>query len=274
MITIEHKQIVSLVVNRPDTNNFTEGINMKKFILSIALVLMMSTSALAAELIMFSMSSCGYCQSFLKEVAPTYAQSKFARLLPLRIISMDMPAAPKWFAKAYDERKIDGIAGTPTFVVWDGEEKARLIGYNGYERFYEDMTNFMESNKEALERTVGKNKIPYESETEMDYIEAQKLRGEQTRDEGSHSKSVPEQQHPTVPFMAPNFGAKPKQDTNPHTKQSGKDENGVFFSDDIMDHQYKTPEEAIRAAINKFGCEGIHSHQIKGKTIWMPCRME
>ena len=62
---------------------------MKKFIITIALFLMTTTAVQATELIMFSMASCGYCQKFLKEVAPTYADSDAAKLLPLRIISID-----------------------------------------------------------------------------------------------------------------------------------------------------------------------------------------
>ena len=96
---------------------------MKKLILVIALVLTMTTTVMAAELLMFSMATCRYCQAFLKEVAPTYAESEFAKLLPLRIISMDRRAAPLWYDKAYNERKIDGIAGTPTFVVFDNGEE-------------------------------------------------------------------------------------------------------------------------------------------------------
>ena len=84
------------------------------------------------------------------------------------------------------------------------------------------------------------------------------------------NQSVPRQKGPLVPFLAPDMGAK----TNPHIKGEEKDKHGVFLSNDIMEHQYKTPEEAIRAAINKFGCEGIHSHTIKGKKIWMPCKMQ
>ena len=252
---------------------------MKKFIIAAILFFTMTTSSIAAELIMFSMASCAYCQKFLKEVAPTYAEQEFAKLLPLRIISMDRKTAPKWFDKAYNARKIDGIAGTPTFVVFDdGEEVARLIGYLGKKNFYDDMTKFVESNRVQLERTVGKNTIPYEPDTEMDYNKANKeiqsLQGKKTsNEEGSHSGSVPQQQHPTVPFMTPNFGAKPKQDTNPHTKDKDKYFDGVIKSNDIMDHQYKTPEEAIKAA-EWFKCEGIHSHQINGKVIWMPCKME
>ena len=129
-----------------------------------------------------------------------------------------------------------------------------------------------------MERTVGKNTIPYESETEMDYKKANKeiqsLQGKKTSNkEGTHSSSVPQQQHPTVPFITPNFGAKPKQDNNPHTKDKDKYFDGVIKSHDIMDHQYQTPEEAIKAA-EWFKCEGIHSHKINGKTIWMPCKMQ
>lgn len=244
---------------------------MKKLILAIALVLTMTTTTMAAELIMFSMASCGYCQSFLKEVAPTYAQSKFAQLLPLRIISMDRKAAPKWFEQAYDARKIDGIAGTPTFVVFEnGEEKARLIGYQGKERFYEDMTNFIESNRKYLEMSAGKNPIPYEPDTEMNYKQAQIV--EPSKVEGSHSQSVPQQQSPLVPFLAPPMGAKEKNSHAP-IEELQKFPNGVVNSQDIRDHIYET-ETMAQIAANWLGCIGVHTHMIEGKTIYMPCEMK
>jgi len=216
---------------------------MKKLILTITLVLTMTTSAMAAELLMFSMASCGYCQAFLKEVAPTYADSKFAKLLPLRIISMDRRAAPKWYDKAYNARKIDGIAGTPTFVVFDnGEEKARLIGYQGKQRFYEDMSNFIESNRKYLEMSAGKNPIPYEADTEMDYKQAQIVEGKKVHNEGSH-------------------------------KKTDKLPNGVINSRDIFDHIYKTRTEAEIASM-WLGCRGVHTHKMKDDSIiWMPCEM-
>ena len=143
---------------------------MKKFIITIALFLMTTTAVQATELIMFSMASCGYCQKFLKEVAPTYADSDAAKLLPLRIISMDRKSAPVWYDQAYNARKIDGIVGTPTFIVFDsGEEKARLIGYQGKDRFYDDINTFIDSNKVHLQKTSGKSPIPYEEDTEVDY---------------------------------------------------------------------------------------------------------
>jgi len=219
------------------------------------------------------MASCGYCQAFLKEVAPTYAQTEFAKLLPLRIISMDRQKAPKWYDRAYDARKIDGIAGTPTFIVFDnGEEKARLIGYQGKERFYEDMTNFIESNRKYLEMSAGKNPIPYEPETELDYKQAQIVEEKKVNSEGSHSQSVPQQQSPLVPFLAPPMGAK-KKDSHTPIEKLNKLPNGVINSRDIMDHIYNTEAEAQIAA-NWLGCLGTHTHIMKGKKIFMPCQMQ
>jgi thioredoxin-related protein len=225
---------------------------MKKLILTIALVLTMTTTAMAAELLMFSMASCGYCQAFLKEVAPTYAESQFAKLLPLRIISMDRRAAPKWYDKAYNARKIDGIAGTPTFVVFDnGEEKARLIGYQGKQRFYEDIGNFIESNRKYLEMSAGKNPIPFEADTEMDYKQAQVVEEKKVKSEGSHNKN--------------------EKKVMPH--EGTKLPNGVINSRDIFDHIYKTRTEAEIAAM-WLGCRGVHTHNMKdGSIIWMPCEM-
>ena len=237
---------------------------MKKFILTLAIWIGLTASAYATEMIMFSTKTCAYCRNFLREVAPTYNDTEYAKLLPLRIISMDSQNAPTWFSKAYDERRIDGISGTPTFVIFsNGTEVARLIGYGGKERWYDDIKDFIKNNRKQLEETAGQNPIPYEEEHELDPKTASE---ELISNEGSHSKSVPRQQSPFVPFLVP--------DTNPHTKAEEKDENGVFLSNDIMDHQYATPEEAIRAAVDKFDCEGIHSHMIKGKKIWMPCKMQ
>ena len=212
---------------------------MKKLILAFALFFTMTTTAVATELIMFSMASCGYCQAFLKEVAPTYADSDFAKLLPLRIISMDRVAAPKWYDEAYNARKIDGIAGTPTFVVFsNGEEKARLIGYQGMQNFYDDMSNFIKSNRKYLEDTVGQNPIPYEEETEVDYKSALI----------QEDKKVMQHKGDKLP-------------------------NGVINSRDILDHIYKTETEAEIAAM-WLGCRGTHTHDLPDKgLIYMPCEM-
>ena len=228
---------------------------MKKIIITIALFFMTTTAVQAAELIMFSMASCGYCQSFLKEVAPTYADSEAAKLLPLRIISMDRKAAPIWFDQAYDKRKIDGIVGTPTFIVFDsGEEKARLIGYQGKERFYDDINRFIDSNRVHLEKAAGKSPIPYEEDTEMDYKTALLQEEKKVMHEGSHHKD--------------------EKKVMPHENE--KLPNGVINSHDIFDHIYKTRQEAEIAAM-WIGCGNeVHTHEMPAGdgVIWMPCRME
>ena len=227
---------------------------MKKLILAMILFFIMTTSALAAELIMFSMASCGYCQNFLKEVAPTYADTDAAKLLPLRIISMDRKTAPKWFDQAYNKGKIDGVVGTPTFIVFDsGEEKARLIGYQGKDRFYDDINRFIDSNRVHLQRSAGKSTIPYEEETEVDYKTA--LIQDKKVMEGSHNKIE-------------------EKKVMPHENE--KLPNGVINSNDIFDHIYKTRKEAEIAAM-WIGCGNeVHTHEMPDGdgVIWMPCAMK
>ena len=227
---------------------------MKNIIITIALFFIMTTSALAAELIMFSMASCGYCQNFLKEVAPTYADTDAAKILPLRIISMDRKTAPKWFDQAYNKGKIDGVVGTPTFIVFDsGEEKARLIGYQGKERFFDDINRFIDSNRVHLQRSAGKSTIPYEEETEVDYKTA--LIQDKKVMEGSHNKIE-------------------EKKVMPHENE--KLPNGVINSNDIFDHIYKTRKEAEIAAM-WIGCGNeVHTHEMPDGdgVIWMPCAMK
>jgi hypothetical protein len=64
----------------------------------------------------------------------------------------------------------------------------------------------------------------------------------------------------------------PQKQEVPHTKL-GKFPNGVFKSQDIMDHIYNTETEA-QVAANFLGCLGTHTHVVNGKTIHMPCKMD
>ena len=67
---------------------------------------------------------------------------------------------------------------------------------------------------------------------------------------------------------------KPKSSSDRGTppKKLEKFPNGVYNSQDIMDHIYDTETEAQTAA-NWLGCEGTHTHTQKDKTIHMPCHM-
>ena len=117
---------------------------MKKILLA-CLFLLIALPVAAAELLMFSNPECKYCQEFLREVEPTYKDSEYSKHLPLRVITMvgDMP---KWIIKALDEGRLGPIRNTPTFIVWDEKEIARLVGYGGKESFYESLGMFIEEN--------------------------------------------------------------------------------------------------------------------------------
>ena len=117
---------------------------MKKILLA-CLFLLIALPVAAAELLMFSNPECKYCQEFLEEVEPTYHESEYAKHLPLKILSMDQ-RMPIWVARAMDEGRLQPIRNTPTFVVWDEKEIARLVGYGGKESFYESLSIFVEEN--------------------------------------------------------------------------------------------------------------------------------
>tara|TARA_Y100000310_G_C20704023_1_gene833084 strand:+ start:22839 stop:23519 length:681 start_codon:yes stop_codon:yes gene_type:complete len=225
---------------------------MKRVILTIALFFCLTSTAIATEMLMFSMKSCGYCRAFLQEVAQEYNNSEQAKLLPLRIISMDNPVAPKWYDEAYERQAIDGIVGTPTFIIWDGEERARLVGYAGKDKFYEDISRFIKENKSQLEARVGQNRIPFEKSHEMTPKEA----------------------------LAESLGESPDRTNKleePSRFKGGERPPGVIDSRDLFQHMYKTPAEAVKAS-EWFGCNGtIHFHPKDGSShtggYWMPCAM-
>ena len=186
---------------------------MKKLILALIFTLFISAPAYAYELLMFQLPSCSFCKKFLEEVAPDWNDTPYGKKLPLRVIDISGPPAD-WFMKAFNENKIDGIQGTPTFVIWDGDrEIARTMGYTGKAKFYELIDKFIRSNVELF--------------GELDVATPKKLE---------------------------------------------KFPNGVYNSQDIMDHIYDTETEA-QVAANWLGCEGTHTHTQNDKTIYMPCHM-
>jgi thioredoxin-related protein len=229
---------------------------MKKIILTLALFFCLTTTAYATELLMFSMKSCGYCRSFLQEVAQEYKNTEHAKLLPLRIISMDRPQAPEWFDEAFNRQAIDGIRGTPTFIIFDGQEVARLVGYTGKDKFYADIARFIKGNKSQLEARVGENRIPYDKETEMTPEQALTESLEASPDRTNKSEE-PTNDKPIGPMNE--FG------------DARVPPPGVIDSRDLFTHMYKTAEEAVKAS-HWFGCHGtIHYHE--KENVWMPCSM-
>ena len=115
-----------------------------KFLSILFALLLLSLPVKAYELLMFSVSWCGYCRAFHEQVAPTYKDSEYAKNLPLIIINADKYPLhiPKWFAIAYKKGDIKPIIVTPTFILWDEKQKVeidRLVGYIGKEWFYDQL---------------------------------------------------------------------------------------------------------------------------------------
>ena len=90
---------------------------MKKLLLA-CLFLLVALPVAAAELLMFSNPHCGFCQSFLNEVKPTYHKTEYAKYLPLKVINIT-DEMPKWIQTAMEEGRLTPIRNTPTFVIWD-----------------------------------------------------------------------------------------------------------------------------------------------------------
>ena len=127
---------------------------MKKLLLAFMFVLLMALPVQALELLMFSTNSCGFCRAFLEEVEPTYHNSEYAKHLPLNILDIDKPP-PQWIIAAFEDGRLSGIKQTPTFVVWDNKEVARLVGYLGKEKFYESIGTFIEENTGEFKKPKG-----------------------------------------------------------------------------------------------------------------------
>ena len=133
---------------------FYFGGNMKKILFTF-LFLLVAFPVYAYELLMFSNSHCGYCQAFLNEVAPTYDKTEYAKYLPLKVIQVNN-RMPDWIAKAMEEGRLSPIRATPTFVIWNNEEIARLEGYAGKEKFFESIGVFIEeTEKIVIEKPEG-----------------------------------------------------------------------------------------------------------------------
>mgnify|MGYP003970694755 CR=1 FL=1 len=117
---------------------------MKKILFTL-LFLLVAFPVYAYELLMFSNPHCGYCQAFLNEVAPTYADTEYSKVLPLKVIQVNNKM-PEWLGRAFEEKRLKPIIATPTFVIWDKKEIARLEGYGGKEVFYEMLGDFIQKN--------------------------------------------------------------------------------------------------------------------------------
>src|SRR3954453_22789584 len=96
------------------------------FRIAFALLLALATtSARAAELLMFEQRGCVWCQRYDREIAPAYPKTDEGRRAPLRRIDIASPMPPD-LAFVRRERF------TPVFVLVNGgREFGRIRGYPG-----------------------------------------------------------------------------------------------------------------------------------------------
>ena len=207
---------------------------MLKKILFTMLILLITVPVGAAELLMFSSDKCGYCLSFLKEVEPTYSETKYGKVMPLNVINIDVDP-PDWARKAMRDGTLLPIRATPTFVLWDNIEIVRTEGYQSKEQFYVIMDAFL-----GHMGNLG--------------------------DGGLGDKGI---ELPPMRKMTP-----PSASSDRHNRQfkPGPPPEGVIDSRDLYQHMYQTAEEALKAA-QYLGC-GNNVHYHDEENVWMPCMME
>jgi len=239
-------------------------------LLVVGLAILVATPSQATanpELLMFSNPHCGYCQSFLKDVAPTYPDSEIGKVLPLRVINMDQDV-PDWYDKAYRDKRISQIRGTPTFIVWqDDTELFKFVGYPGKSRFYEILGEFVSANQQLFsgERFLGhSNKEQWSAVPEANNVHP--FGGSTPDGTIELRKQAPLSNMHKDPRMDPN-----SSHNKPFKVPGPKIPDVVVQSDDIFDHTYDTPQDALLAAKYLKCGSNVHFHATEN--VWMPCSM-
>ena len=98
--------------------------------LALTAVLLVSASASAAELVMFSRAGCPYCEQFDREIAAIYPKTDEGKAAPLRRVDIYAPIPP-------DLGSVSVERVTPVFVLVDqGREIGRIRGYPGEDNFW------------------------------------------------------------------------------------------------------------------------------------------
>jgi hypothetical protein len=105
--------------------------------------LLAGTPARAAELVMFRVPGCSWCQAWDREVGDAYANSPEAKIAPLREVRLDRDRD----GGLELER---GVRFTPTFVLArDGVEVGRIVGYPGEAFFWGQLGGLIEQLDDA-----------------------------------------------------------------------------------------------------------------------------
>ena len=190
------------------------------------------SEALAKELLVLSGENSQNSKRWNEEVFPGYGDSDAGKNYPAKLVVIEGKNFPDWLTKAMQEGRVGEIIGTPTFILWDENGKKEMGRVEGYTK----KDRFYSQINDAVEQ-VDQGMHPGRREGSGGHAEEEGSGGDQRKEEGSNSK--------------------PQQ-------------GGAELSRDIMDHMYKTPEEAKRASdLLGFGGE-IHTHESPDGTIYMP----
>jgi hypothetical protein len=214
----------------------------KKFILSsiIFCFTLIPSTGFSYELLVLSGDKSQNSKRWEKEVLSEYKASNPGQNLPVKIVSVKENFFPDWFAKALNDGRAGEIIGTPTFLIWDPNEKkevGRIEGYTQKNRFYTQLT-------EAID-LVKQGEHPGKREGSGGH-----------RDEGSGGDHRMEEGSGGNHQMEEGSG--------------GHRDEGSGNKNNLMDHIYKTPEEAKKAS-QMLGLGGeIHTHETADGTIYMP----
>jgi hypothetical protein len=99
-------------------------------LIGVAFIVVTLSRAQAAQLVMFEQAGCAWCETFDRQVAPSYAKSEEGLRAPLRRVDISEPLPP-------DLSFIQVERFTPVFVLVDkGREIGRIRGYPGAESFW------------------------------------------------------------------------------------------------------------------------------------------
>lgn len=112
-------------------------------------------TARALELVMFEQDNCEWCETWNKEIGPTYPKTTEGKKAPLRKVDIFDPR-PK------DLKGVRRPRFTPTFVLIDkGKEVGRIRGYPGEDFFWgllDELIEKHEKQKAKQATTPAKNK--------------------------------------------------------------------------------------------------------------------
>ena len=207
---------------------------MKKIITSLAMggLILFASQVLANELLILSGDKSQNSKRWQEEVLPQYPNSSVGKQLPARIVAIHGAQFPEWLDQALEQGNLGEIIGTPTFIIWDAKKNIEIGRVEGYTQ----KERFYSQLDEAV-MMISQGKHPGKREGSG---------GHELEEEGSGSEHQPE------------------------GSGSEQEPDGSEMSRDIMDHMYKTPEEAKRASeALGFGGE-THTHDSPQGTIYMP----